>query len=59
MPHLREAAKNLDVGHLMLQFATMNKDLAKYNPPLLRPQPMDHSSRAPASGVQPKALAAE
>ena len=59
MPHLREAAKNLDVGHLMLQFATMNKDLAKYNPLLLRPQPMDYSTRVPSSEVQPTLLAAE
>jgi hypothetical protein len=58
MPHLREAAKNLDVDHLMLPFATMNKDLAKYNPLLLWPQAMDHSTRVPSSEVQPTFLAA-
>jgi hypothetical protein len=59
MPHLREAAKNLDVGHLMLQFATMNKDLGKYNPLLLWPQPMDLLNAGASVGVQPTALAAE
>jgi len=77
---LREVAKNLNVGHLMmlLQFGNMAKDLAKYNTQLFAeqvmpqlhdvfadwedrwwPQPMEHSARAPLSGLQPPTLAAE
>jgi alkanesulfonate monooxygenase SsuD/methylene tetrahydromethanopterin reductase-like flavin-dependent oxidoreductase (luciferase family) len=77
---LREVAKNLNVGHLMmlLQFGNMAKDLAKYNTQLFSeqvmpqlhdvfagwedrwwPQPMDRSARAPLSGLQPAAIAAE
>jgi alkanesulfonate monooxygenase SsuD/methylene tetrahydromethanopterin reductase-like flavin-dependent oxidoreductase (luciferase family) len=77
---LREVAKNLNVGHLMmlLQFGNMGKDLAKYNTQLFAqqvmpqlhdvfadwedrwwPQPMDRSTRAPLSGFQPAAMAAE
>jgi alkanesulfonate monooxygenase SsuD/methylene tetrahydromethanopterin reductase-like flavin-dependent oxidoreductase (luciferase family) len=77
---LREVAKNLNVGHLMmlLQFGNMGKDLAKYNTqlfaeqviPQLRdvfadwedrwwPQSMERSARAPLSGFQPTAMAAE
>ena len=75
--HLREAAKNLNVGHLIPQFATMNKDLTKYNTLLFAeqvmrqlrelfsdwedrwwPHPMDHSTRAPSSELQPTPLAA-
>ena len=77
---LREVARNLNVGHLMmlLQFGNMGKDLAKYNTQLFAeqvmpqlhdvfadwedrwwPQPMDRSTRAPLSGFQPAAMAAE
>jgi alkanesulfonate monooxygenase SsuD/methylene tetrahydromethanopterin reductase-like flavin-dependent oxidoreductase (luciferase family) len=77
---LREVAKNLNVGHLMmlLQFGNMGKDLAKYNTQLFAqqvmpqlhdvfadwedrwwPRPMDRSTRAPLSGFQPAAMAAE
>jgi len=77
---LREVAKNLNVGHLMmlLQFGNMGKDLAKYNTQLFAeqvmpqlhdvfadwedrwwPQPMERTARAPLSGFQPAAIAAE
>jgi alkanesulfonate monooxygenase SsuD/methylene tetrahydromethanopterin reductase-like flavin-dependent oxidoreductase (luciferase family) len=77
---LREVARNLNVGHLMmlLQFGNMGKDLAKYNTQLFAeqvmpqlhdvfadwedrwwPQPMERSTRAPLSGFQPAAMAAE
>jgi alkanesulfonate monooxygenase SsuD/methylene tetrahydromethanopterin reductase-like flavin-dependent oxidoreductase (luciferase family) len=77
---LREVAKNLNVGHLMmlLQFGNMGKDLAKYNTQLFAeqvmpqlhdvfadwedrwwPQPMERTARAPLSGFQPPAIAAE
>jgi len=77
---LREVAKNLNVGHLMmlLQFGNMGKDLAKYNTQLFAeqvmpqlhdvfadwedrwwPQPMERKARAPLSGFQLAAAAAE
>jgi alkanesulfonate monooxygenase SsuD/methylene tetrahydromethanopterin reductase-like flavin-dependent oxidoreductase (luciferase family) len=77
---LREVAKNLNVGHLMmlLQFGNLGKDLAKYNTQLFAeqvmpqlhdvfadwedrwwPQPMERTARAPLSGFQPPAIAAE
>jgi alkanesulfonate monooxygenase SsuD/methylene tetrahydromethanopterin reductase-like flavin-dependent oxidoreductase (luciferase family) len=77
---LREVAKNLNVGHLMmlLQFGNMGKNLAKYNTQLFAervapqlkdvfadwedrwwPKPFDRSARAPLSGLQPAAIAAE